>query len=76
LPVTISSVQVHGAKNTRKDFLDPIFEPIVTGSRDADFTMAAMLEQVGEAVQKLQKFGTNICVPHPHGNLRTDYIMG
>jgi len=56
LPVTISSVQVHGAKNTRKDFLDPIFEPIVTGSRDADFTMAAMLEQVGEAVQKLQKF--------------------
>jgi len=28
----------------------------VTGSRDADFTMAAILEQVGEAVQKLQKF--------------------
>ncbi|KXJ97252.1 mitochondrial outer membrane protein [Microdochium bolleyi] len=56
LPVTVSAVQIHGAKNTRRSFLDPIFEPIVTGSSNADYTMATMLEQVGEAVQKLQKF--------------------
>ncbi|OTA99760.1 hypothetical protein M426DRAFT_324886 [Hypoxylon sp. CI-4A] len=56
LPVTLSSLQIHGAKHTRKYFLDPLFLPILEGSRDESFTLADMLEQVGGAVEKLQKF--------------------
>lgn len=54
--MTISSVQVHGAKNTRRSFLDPLFEPLVDGSKAASYTLAEMLDQVSETVGKLQKF--------------------
>ncbi|KAI1863222.1 uncharacterized protein JN550_009748 [Neoarthrinium moseri] len=56
LPVTVSSVQVHGARNTRKSFLNPLFEPLVEGSRNTTYTLAEMLDEIGAAVGKLQKF--------------------
>ncbi|KAI5856136.1 outer membrane protein, OMP85 family [Durotheca rogersii] len=56
LPVTLSSIYIHGAKHTRKSFLDPLFEPLVQDSRNADYTLADMLEQVGSAVERLHKF--------------------
>ncbi|KAI0836484.1 outer membrane protein, OMP85 family [Hypoxylon sp. FL0890] len=56
LPVTLSSIQIHGAKHTRKSFLDPLFQPLVEDSRNENYTLADMLEQVGGAVEKLQKF--------------------
>ncbi|KAI6082728.1 outer membrane protein, OMP85 family [Hypoxylon rubiginosum] len=56
LPVTLSSIQIHGARHTRKSFLDPLFQPLVEDSRNADFTLADLLEQVGGAVEKLQRF--------------------
>ncbi|KAI1408645.1 outer membrane protein, OMP85 family [Hypoxylon sp. FL1857] len=56
LPVTLSSIQIHGAKHTRKSFLDPLFQPLVQDSRNENYTLADMLEQVGGAVEKLQKF--------------------
>ncbi|KAI0477160.1 outer membrane protein, OMP85 family [Xylariaceae sp. FL0804] len=56
LPVTLSSIQIHGAKNTRKSFLDPLFQPLVEESQKTDYTLAALLDQVGVAVQKMQKF--------------------
>jgi outer membrane protein insertion porin family len=54
--VTISSIQVHGAKNTRQSFLDPLFEPLVDGSKTTSYTLAEMLDQVSETVGKLHKF--------------------
>ncbi|KAI1097391.1 outer membrane protein, OMP85 family [Jackrogersella minutella] len=56
LPVTISSIQIHGAKHTRKSFLDPIFQPLVQDGRNVNYTLGDMLEQVGVAVGKLQNF--------------------
>ncbi|KAI1076895.1 outer membrane protein, OMP85 family [Whalleya microplaca] len=56
LPITLSSVQIHGARNTRKSFLDPLFQPLVADSRNENYTMADMLGQMSAAVEKLQKF--------------------
>ncbi|KAI1177047.1 outer membrane protein, OMP85 family [Nemania sp. FL0916] len=56
LPVTLSSVQIHGARNTRKSFLDPLFHPLVVDSRNVDYTLAGLMNEVGGVVAKLQKF--------------------
>ncbi|KAK6189401.1 Ubiquitin-conjugating enzyme E2 6 [Pestalotiopsis sp. IQ-011] len=56
LPVTVSSVQVYGAKNTRNSFLDPLFRPLVHAGANSGFTLAEMLEEIGQVVGKLQKF--------------------
>ncbi|KAI1125449.1 outer membrane protein, OMP85 family [Nemania abortiva] len=56
LPVTLSSIQIHGAKNTRRSFLDPLFQPLVQDSRNVSYTLANLLGEVGSAVAKLQKF--------------------
>ncbi|KAI8961342.1 surface antigen-domain-containing protein [Daldinia sp. FL1419] len=56
LPVTLSSIEVHGARHTRESFLGPILQPLLSDSRNADYTLADMLDQVGGAVEKLQKF--------------------
>ncbi|KAI1637770.1 surface antigen-domain-containing protein [Biscogniauxia mediterranea] len=56
LPVTLSSIQIHGASHTRRSFLDPLFQPLVEDSRNAGYTLAEMLEQVGSTVEKLHKF--------------------
>ncbi|KAI1204200.1 outer membrane protein, OMP85 family [Annulohypoxylon truncatum] len=56
LPVTISSIQIHGARHTRKSFLEPLLQPLVEDSRNADYTLASMMEQVSGAVDKLHKF--------------------
>jgi len=56
-PATINSLEVHGAKNTRKAFLDPIFRPLVEDSRNAGTTLGNVLEGLREATEKLQRFG-------------------
>ncbi|KAI3321123.1 outer membrane protein, OMP85 family [Xylariaceae sp. AK1471] len=56
LPVTLSSIQIHGAKNTRKSFLNPLFQPLVEESRNINYTLGDLLNEVGGAVAKLQKF--------------------
>lgn len=55
--MTLSSIEIHGAKHTRQSFLDPLFEPLIKNSYNAGYTLADMLEQVGGAVEKLQRFG-------------------
>ena len=57
LPVTLSSVEVHGAKHTRRSFLNPLFERLIQNSHHEGYTLADMLQEVGGAVEKLQKFG-------------------
>ncbi|KAH6645035.1 sorting assembly machinery 50 kDa subunit [Truncatella angustata] len=56
LPVSISSIQVHGAKNTRRSFLNPLFQPLVDQSRNTGYTLVEMLDEVSKVVGKLQKF--------------------
>ncbi|KAI1276924.1 outer membrane protein, OMP85 family [Xylaria sp. FL0933] len=56
LPVTLSSIHIHGAKNTRKSFLNPLFQPLVEDSRNVNYTLSDLLSEVGGAVSRLQKF--------------------
>ncbi|KAI0441586.1 outer membrane protein, OMP85 family [Xylaria telfairii] len=56
LPVTLSSIQIHGAKNTRKSFLGPLFQPLVEDSRNDNYTLANLLKEVGGTVATLEKF--------------------
>ncbi|KAJ2967439.1 hypothetical protein NUW58_g10453 [Xylaria curta] len=56
LPVTLSSIQIHGARNTRKSFLHPLFKPLVDDSRNVNYTLAGLMNEVGSAVARLQKF--------------------
>lgn len=55
--MTLSSIQIHGAKNTRRSFLDPLLQPLVGDSRNVGYTLADLLNEVGASILKLQKFG-------------------
>ncbi|KAJ8110186.1 hypothetical protein ONZ43_g5940 [Nemania bipapillata] len=57
LPVTLSSINIHGAKNTRRSFLDPLLQPLVEDSRNVNYTLGDLLNEVGGSIAKLQKFG-------------------
>lgn len=56
LPVTFSSIAIHGAKNTRKSFLDPLFQPLVDSRKNEQYTLADMLSQISDAVGRMQRF--------------------
>lgn len=68
-PATINSIEVHGAKNTRKSFLDPIFKPMVDDSRNAGTTLGHVLEQLQQATARLERFGMPTS-PGPRASLR------
>ncbi|KAI1323089.1 outer membrane protein, OMP85 family [Xylariaceae sp. FL0255] len=55
-PVTLSSIQILGANNTRKSFLNPFFQPLVEDSRNANYTLSELMSKVGAAVRKLHAF--------------------
>lgn len=59
-PATINSIEVHGAKNTRRGFLDPLFSGLVDNSRNAGTTLGDVLEGLQAATNKLNRFG----MPH------------
>jgi len=50
-------LEIHGAKNTRKAFLDPVFKPLVEESRNAGTTLGSVLQGLKEATSKLERFG-------------------
>ena len=58
LPTTISSITVLGAPNTRRGFLERIFDPLLTANRDRPYTQSEVVKEVAAAAQKLNKFGT------------------
>lgn len=62
-PATINSIEVYGARNTRKGFLDPVFAPLVDNNRNAGTTLGEVLAGVQEATSKLDRF--DIFKPEP-----------
>ncbi|CAG8959658.1 hypothetical protein HYFRA_00001561 [Hymenoscyphus fraxineus] len=56
LPVTISSIRLIGAENTRRSFLDRLFNPILSANRQKEYTLSEALQEVGSAADKLRKF--------------------
>ncbi|GAM84097.1 hypothetical protein ANO11243_020890 [Dothideomycetidae sp. 11243] len=56
-PVTISSIRVLHATHTRRGFLERIFDPLLSKNKDAPYTFQEALGEVGESVEKLNRFG-------------------
>ena len=59
LPTTVSSITVLGAPNTRRSFLERIFNPLLTANRDRPYTQSEVVREVAAAAQKLSKFGVS-----------------
>ncbi|EFX00640.1 mitochondrial outer membrane protein [Grosmannia clavigera kw1407] len=55
-PATVHSLEVHGARNTRRSFLDPVLQPLVDSGRNVGTTLGDVLTEVQEAVSKLERF--------------------
>ncbi|CAK7204598.1 hypothetical protein SEUCBS139899_007356 [Sporothrix eucalyptigena] len=56
-PATLHTFEIHGARNTRRSFLDPIFQPLVDETRNVGTTLGDVFAEVQEAVGKLERFG-------------------
>ncbi|KAJ4377849.1 hypothetical protein N0V83_000679 [Neocucurbitaria cava] len=57
LPVTISSVRILHANRTRRTFLERVVNPLLSANRDEPYTLEEALKEVGEATDKLNRFG-------------------
>ena len=57
LPTTISSIIVLGAPNTRRSFLERIFNPLLSVNRDRPYTQSEALREISIQSQKLCRFG-------------------
>ena len=57
LPTTISSITVLGAPNTRRGFLERLFNPLLSANRDRPYTQSEVLREVSIQAQKLSRFG-------------------
>ncbi|OCL01671.1 hypothetical protein AOQ84DRAFT_393492 [Glonium stellatum] len=56
LPVTISSIRVLHATHTRREFLERIFQPLLSVNRDGPYTLSEALSDVSTATNQLNKF--------------------
>jgi outer membrane protein insertion porin family len=57
LPVTINSIHFIGGRNTRRSFLDRLFDPLLSANRDRPYTLSEALHEVGGVATKLGRFG-------------------
>ncbi|KAF2028064.1 hypothetical protein EK21DRAFT_114266 [Setomelanomma holmii] len=57
LPVTISSVRILHANRTRRSFLERVVEPLLSANRTEPYTLEEALKEVGDATDKLNRFG-------------------
>lgn len=58
LPVTISSITILNARNTRRSFLDRIFNPLLSVNENSFYTFAEALNAVSANAAKLERLGT------------------
>jgi outer membrane protein insertion porin family len=64
-PASVSSIEIHGARTTRRSFLDPLLKPVVDDNRNAGSTLADVLSSLQEVTSRLQRFGeTRLCRAH------------
>ena len=59
-PATLHTFEVHGARNTRRSFLDPIFQPLVDETNNVGTTLGDVFAEVQDAVGKLERFGKSL----------------
>ncbi|KAL4915163.1 surface antigen-domain-containing protein [Aspergillus aurantiobrunneus] len=56
LPCTISSVQVLNAKNTRRGFLQQVFNPLLSSYQRKPYTLSEALREISARADKLSRF--------------------
>ncbi|KAK4118925.1 hypothetical protein N657DRAFT_582761 [Parathielavia appendiculata] len=80
-PASISSLEVHGATNTRRSLLDHILKAVVEENAHAGTTLGQVLDRVGVATKKMARFdifkeeGFRVFLseaPRPESNPLTD----
>ncbi|CVK91190.1 related to cell surface protein homologous to bacterial outer membrane proteins [Fusarium mangiferae] len=62
-PMTINELRIHGAVNTRTNFLDPIFQPLIADASNASSTVGNVINSLRTASNKLD--GLQIFQPQP-----------
>ncbi|KAG8671142.1 hypothetical protein FPOAC2_04466 [Fusarium poae] len=62
-PMTVNELRVHGAVNTRMEFLNPIFHPLVADKTNENSTVGGVVNNLRIASQKLD--GLQIFQPQP-----------
>ncbi|WQF86758.1 Putative bacterial surface antigen (D15), surface antigen D15 [Colletotrichum destructivum] len=67
-PMTINRLQVHGATNTRRGFLDPIFQPLLAEDVNSNSTLGEVAARLGDARGKLERLGIFHPDPKVHLN--------
>lgn len=60
LPLTVSSVHVLGAPNTRTGFLERIANPLLSANHDRPYTLSELIQESSRRAQKLSAFGRGI----------------
>ncbi|EPE08592.1 sorting assembly machinery 50 kda subunit [Ophiostoma piceae UAMH 11346] len=55
-PATVHTLEIHGARNTRRTFLDPLFDPLVSSTNNYGTTLGDVLAEIETAVGKLDRF--------------------
>ncbi|KAG8424021.1 hypothetical protein J3458_000860 [Metarhizium acridum] len=53
MPMTVNEISVHGAKNIRRSFLDPIFSPLLRDGSNAPSTVGDVMAKLQTASSKL-----------------------
>lgn len=53
MPMTVNEISVHGAKNIRRGFLDPIFSPLLRDGSSAPSTVGDVMAKLQMASSKL-----------------------
>ncbi|KAF4981447.1 hypothetical protein FZEAL_2735 [Fusarium zealandicum] len=62
-PMTVNEIRVHGAINTRTDFLNPLFQPLVSDEHNSSSTVGEVIDKLRIASNKLD--GLQIFQPLP-----------
>ena len=57
LPVTINSINLIGGRNTRRSFLDRLFDPLLSANQDRPYNLSEALHKVSSVATTLQRFG-------------------
>ncbi|KAM7182961.1 mitochondrial outer membrane beta-barrel protein Tob55, variant 2 [Naviculisporaceae sp. PSN 640] len=55
-PATLRSIEIHGARNTRRSLLDHVFNPVIEESAKGTTTIGELLAQLNQASNKLFRF--------------------
>jgi len=76
LPVHIRSVHVDGAKNTRRGFLEKVFEPVLKKEKQEGYTLETAMRELQKATGRLHQFGTLPPIhTYIHANITTYSIQ-